>query len=185
MKELKWQTLSSEYLFNDKWFRVRRDVCKTPGGKIVDPYYVYEFPEWAAAVALTEDGEVVMTRQYRHALGITNLELPGGCVDDTDKSPEEAIARELREETGFTFSNYIYLGKICANPSTNSNYLHMFLATGGEKTGPQQLDPNEEIEVVLISIEDLKKLVRENVLVQAMHITCILYALERLNELTY
>jgi len=185
MKDLKWKTLSSEYLFNDNWFKVRKDKCLTPGGKIVDPYYVYEFPTWAAAVGITEDQRVVMVRQYRHALGETGLELPGGCVDETDKSLEHAIARELLEETGYSFSSYTYLGRISPNPSTNNNLLHMFLATGGKKTADQQLDPNEEIEVVLLSIEELKRLVKENKLVQAMHVSCIMYALEKLNELKY
>ncbi len=46
------------------------------------------------------------------------------------KNYEEAIARELLEETGYTFTNYEYLGKTCANPSTNNNWMHIYLATG-------------------------------------------------------
>lgn len=182
---MKWKVLSSEYLFNDQWFKVRKDICETPGGKIVDPYYVYEFPVWAAAFGLTEEGKIVLVRQYRHALGETLLELPGGCVDDTDKNNEAAIARELLEETGYAFSSWQYLGRISANPSTNNNLLHMFLATGGKKVAEQQLDPNEEIEVVLVTMEELKQMLRENKVVQAMHVSCIMYALEKLNELKY
>lgn len=181
---MKWKTLSSEYLFNDQWFKVRKEVCETPGGKIVDPYYVYDFPTWVGAVPVTDDGRIVMVRQYRHALGETCIEIPGGCVDDTDKNFEEAIARELLEETGFVFSSYEYLGKISPNPSTNSNLLHMFLARGGKKIAGQQLDGNEEIEVMLLSIEELKQLLRENKILQAMHMACIIYALERMNELS-
>lgn len=180
---MKWKVLSSEYLFNDTWCKVRKDVCETPSGKIIDPYYVYEFPTWAAAVALTADNKVVMVKQYRHALGETDIELPGGCVDPGDKSNEDAIARELLEETGYTFSSYTYLGRISPNPSTNNNILHMFLATGGVKTAEQKLDPNEEIEVVLLDISELKQLLRDNKIVQAMHVSCIMYALERLHEL--
>lgn len=73
---MKWQILSSEYLFSDLWFKVRKDVCKTPQGKIVDPYYVYEFTEWVAAVPVTEDGKIVMIKQYRHGLGETCIEFP-------------------------------------------------------------------------------------------------------------
>ncbi len=182
---MKWKTLSSEYLFNDRWFKVRKEVCETPGGKIVDPYYVYEFSTWVGAVAVTEDGKVVMVRQYRHALGETIIEIPGGCVDDTDKNFQEAIARELLEETGYTFSSYEYLGKISPNPSTNTNLLHMFLATGGKKITEQALDENEEIEIVLLTIDELKQLLRENKIVQSMHVSCILYALEKLGELKY
>ncbi|MGZ8510651.1 MAG: NUDIX hydrolase [Chitinophagaceae bacterium] len=182
---MNWKILSSEYLFNDLWFKVRKDKCATPQGKIVDPYYVYEFPTWVTAVAITEDGKIVLERQYRHALGETCIEIPGGCVDDTDSSLEEAIKRELLEETGYVFSSYEYLGKISANPSTNSNLMHMFLATGGKKIASQNLDHNEEIEIDLVSIDELKQMLRENKIVQAMHVTCIMYALEKMGELKY
>jgi ADP-ribose pyrophosphatase len=182
---MKWKTLSSEYLFNDLWFKVRKDKCETPGGKIVEPYYVYEFTDWVTALALTEDGKVVMVKQYRHALGETCIETPGGCVDATDQNFEEAIARELLEETGYSFSSYEYLGKISANPSTNNNLMHMFLAKGGKKVAAQKLDGNEEIEVALFEIDELKQLLKENKIVQAMHVTCIMYALEKLNQLKY
>jgi len=185
MKDMKWKTLSSTYLFNDRWFKVRKDVCETPGGKIVDPYYVYEFPTWVGAVPVTGDGKIVMVRQYRHALGETIIEIPGGCVDDTDKDFQEAIARELLEETGYSFSTFDYLGRISPNPSTNTNLLHMFLARGGKKIAEQALDENEEIEVILLTIDELKQLLRENKIVQSMHVSCIMYALEKLNELRF
>jgi 8-oxo-dGTP pyrophosphatase MutT (NUDIX family) len=182
---LKWKILSSEYLFNDLWFKVRKDICETQEGKIINPYYVYEFPEWATAFALTEDNKVIMVRQYRHPVREVIIELPGGCVDDTDKDFQTAIARELLEETGYSFSSYESLGKISANPSTNTNWMHMFLAKGGKKVGEQKLDHNEEIIVELYSIDELKRMVRENKIIQSMHVTCILYALEKLGELSY
>ena len=182
---MKWKILSSEYLFHDLWFKVRQDKCESPGGKIIEPYYVYEFPDWVNALAMTEDGKVILERQYRHALGEICMELPGGCVDDTDKNFGDAAARELLEETGYAFSSIEYMGRISPNPSTNSNLLHMFLAKGGKKVAEQQLDGNEEIEVMLLSIDDLKTLIRENKIVQAMHVTCIMYALERMKELSY
>ena len=182
---MKWKTLSSEYLFRDTWFTVRKDVCQKPDGKIVDPYYVYEFPTWVSALALTKDKKVVMVKQYRHAIEETIIEVPGGCVDESDPSFEHAIARELMEETGHEFSKYEYLGKISPNPSTNTNWMHMFLASGGVKVNEHKLDHNEDIEVVLLSLEELKQLLKDHGIVQAMHITTIMYALEKLGELHY
>jgi len=182
MKDLKWKLLKSEQLFKDMWFSVRKDTCEKPDGSIVTPYYVYEFPDWVNAVALTEDGKVIMERQYRHALGVTCFEIPGGCVDDTDPSLEFAIARELEEETGYTFSKFEYLGKTSANPSTNNNWMHMFLATGGKLTGKQTLDHNEEIDVHLISVDELIRLVNEGEIVQSMHVTTIYHALKKLER---
>ena len=185
MADLKWRVISSEYLFNDLWFKVRKDVCKTPQGKIVDPYYVYEFSEWVTAVPVTEDGKIVMVRQYRHALGEICIELPGGCIDDTDGSPEEGIRRELLEETGYAFEQVQKLGVISANPSTNNNLMHMFIATGGRKIAEQVLDHNEEIEVFEVSIEELQQLVEERKILQSMHLSTIFYALRHLEKIQY
>ena len=179
---MKWRILQSEYLFSDLWFRVRRDRCETPSGKIVEPYYVYEFPTWVTAVAITREGKVIMERQYRHALGEVCLEIPGGCVDDSDPDLESAIRRELLEETGYVFDQVEYLGKISANPSTNNNLMHMFLATGGERQGAQQLDHNEEIDLELISLDELKALLDNNGIIQAMHASCIFYAMKKLGR---
>lgn len=185
MKDLSWKTLSSEYLYKDTWFTIRKDTCETRDGKLITPYYVYEFPTWVAAVALTEDGRVIMERQYRHALGVINYEIPGGCVDSTDPSLQAAIERELLEETGYRFEKYEYLGRISANPSTNNNWLHMYLATGGQLIKDQELDHNEEIEVYLFTIDELKQMLRENKIIQSMHVTALFYALERLGVLKY
>lgn len=185
MKDLSWKTLSSEYLFKDTWFTIRKDTCKTQEGKIISPYYVYEFPTWVTAVALTADGKIILERQYRHGLQQTSYETPGGCVDDTDASLQEAIARELLEETGYEFQHYEYLGKTSCNPSTNNNWMHIFLATGGKLIQQQELDHNEEIEVHLFSINEVKKLLREQQIIQSMHVTALFYGLEKLGELHY
>ncbi len=63
--------------------------------------------------------------------------------------------------------------------------MHMYLAKGGKKIALQELDHNEEIEIDLVSVEELKQLLRENKIVQAMHVACIMYALERIGELKY
>jgi len=181
MSNMEWKILKSEYLFRDLWFTVRKDTCERPDGKIVDPYYVYEFPEWVTAVALTTDGHVIMERQYRHPSGLTMYEIPGGCVDDTDMNLESAIARELAEETGYVFSSYEYMGKTSANPSTHNNWMHMFLARGGEKISEQELDDNEDIEIHLLTIDEVRALLNENRIYQSMHATALFYALQKLN----
>ena len=182
---MNWKTLTSTYLFKDDWLTVRADTCEKPDGKIIDPYYVYEFPDWVTAVALTSDDQIILVRQYRQALGETLIEIPGGCVDPSDENLQAAAARELLEETGYTFENYTYLGKTSANPSTNNNLMHMFLATGGKKIKEQMLDEGEDIEVLLVSREEVKQLIRENKFMQSMHVTALLYALEKLGELSY
>jgi ADP-ribose pyrophosphatase len=180
---MEWKTLSSEYLFKDLWFTVRKDRCERPDGKIVDPYYIYEFPEWVTAVAFTRDGKIIMERQYRHACGLTMYEIPGGCVDPTDKDLESAIARELVEETGYVFESFEYMGKTSANPSTHNNWMHMFIARGGELKKEQELDDNEDIEIHLLTVDEVRNLLYKNQILQSMHATALFYAFHRINAL--
>jgi ADP-ribose pyrophosphatase len=182
-RDMKWKTLSSKQVFTETWMNIRADTCERPDGTIVSPYYVYTFPDWVTAVAITKEGKVILERQYRHGLGETGLEIPGGCVDKTDVDYEAAIARELREETGYTFEKFEYLGKTSSNPSTNTNLMHMFLATGGQKAGDQELDEGEDIELSLVTLDELVQLVKEGRFIQAMHTVAIYLALEKLGRL--
>ncbi|MBD0332582.1 MAG: NUDIX hydrolase [Chitinophagaceae bacterium] len=181
---MKWKVLESEYLFKEPWLTIRKDKCETPAGKIIPAFYVNEYPEWVNAFALTKENKVVMVKQYRHGIGEVGIELPGGVADEGE-TPEVAMKRELKEETGYEFERFEYLGKICANPSTTNNFMHMYLATGGEEVAEQDLDETEEVEVLLMSIDDVKQLLKENQIHQSLHVNGIFYALNKMGEMTY
>ena len=179
---MKWKILTSEYISRHKYFTARRDKCETPDGNIVEEYFVVELPLTVCAVALTEEGEVLMVKQYRHPIEEVLLEVPGGFVDEGESS-EQAIKRELKEETGYDFSSYTYVGKIAANPGVLNNFTDFYLAKGGKKTSEQNLDKNEEVEIEKISMAELKRLFLENKILQGTHNSCIFYALKELGEL--
>ncbi|HWJ91302.1 MAG TPA: NUDIX hydrolase [Flavisolibacter sp.] len=181
---MEWKVLESEYLFKQPWLTVRKEKCELPNGKIMQAYYTLEYDTWVTGFALTKDNKVILIRQYRHGLGVISIETPGGVVDKGE-STEAAVARELKEETGYAFESFEYLGKICANPATTNNYMHMYLARGGEKVAEQSLDETEDVEVLLYTIDEVKQLLRENKIVQALHTACMFYALERLGVLSY
>jgi|SRR5665213_1740800 len=179
---MKWRKLSSEYISNHKYFTARKDKCVTPDGKVIEEYFVVELPKTACALAITEEGKVLMVKQYRHPLEEVLLELPGGFINKNE-SPGKAMERELMEETGYEFSQVEQVGLIAANPGVLNNYTALFLARGGKRTSIQKLDHNEEIEVVTISLEELKSLFIENKIIQSLHANCIFYALRRMGEI--
>ena len=179
---MNWKILSSEYLSRFPYFTARKDKCETPEGKIVDAYYVVELPTTVCAVAITEENEVLMVRQYRHPIKETLLEIPGGFIDEGE-TPEEAMRRELKEETGYEFTTVKNVGRIAANPGVLDNFTYLFLAQGGKKTSEQKLDQNEELQVEKISIPELKDLFLENKMMQALHNSCIFYSLREMGLL--
>ena len=124
-----------------------------------------------------------MIQQYRHPVGEVILETPGGFVDEGEEFAT-AMKRELLEETGYAFTEVIHLGKMAANPGVLNNYTEMFLATGGKKVAEQKLDHNEEIQIVLLSLEEVTDLLMKQQIKQSVHTNCIFYALHRLGKLS-
>ena len=178
---MNWKKISSSYLSNHIYFTARRDRCERQDGKIVDPYFVVELPACVCAMALTENNEVILVKQYRHPIEETLLELPGGFIDPGE-DPEKALTRELLEETGYVFSSHTLLAKLTANPGVLNNYTHLFLARGGKKVTSQNLDNNEEIELGLFSQAEVRKMLRQNQIKQALHAACMFYAFEKLDS---
>lgn len=182
MADLTWKILSSSYVHRGPWATLRLDRCEMPDGKIVPGYYVLEYPDWANAVAVTEDNKILIVTQYRHAAGIISTEIPGGVVDDNEQ-PIDAVKRELLEETGYRFDNIELLATVHANPSTANNVTHLYLARAGKKVAGQTLDEHEELTVQELTIAEVKQLLLENRIKQSLHCTALFYALMKLGEL--
>ena len=179
MSTLDWEKISSVYIVRAPWATLRMDTCRMPDGTLIPDYYVLEYPDWVNAVALTDEGKVILVRQYRHAAEEVILELPGGCME-ADESPEEAVKREMLEETGYVFSEIEFLSTVYGNPATANNKTHCYLAKGGKKVAEQKLDRGEEIDIELVSPEELKELVLKNQFGQALHTSRIFYALVKM-----
>lgn len=167
-KNRKWRVLHSEYLARKPWFTVRHESLALPDGRTIPDYYVFEYPEWVNITAIDREGRFVMIDQYRHGLGETSYEIPAGVVEPSDASLLDAARRELREETGYGSGEWRLLTSISANPATQNNLTHCFLATGVERIGEQQLDATEDIRVHLFSRDEVRELLRTDRIRQAL-----------------
>jgi 8-oxo-dGTP pyrophosphatase MutT (NUDIX family) len=183
MQSKKWKLRASEQLVKDRWADVRKNVYEKADGRLIEPFYIYGFPDYATALAITRDGKVIVEKVYRPGLDLIALELPGGCVDASDPSLEAAMARELLEETGYRFDHIEYLGFNSPNPTTNTNVMRMFIATGGVYDPSAVLDADEEVEVLLLEWDEFIDLFKKQAFVQSMQTTTILYALMKLEKL--
>lgn len=167
MKDMTWKTLSSECLIKRPWLTARRDKVQLPDGRILDEYYVLEYPTWVNVIAITKEGDMVLVRQYRHALGRTNFELVAGVLEKGE-DPLVAAQRELLEETGYSGGEWKELMQLSANSSTMTNLTHCFLAEGVEKTALQNLDASEDLEVYVFSQEEVKQKLQQGDFLQAL-----------------
>lgn len=166
-REDKWKILESTYISRRPWMTARLDKVQLPDGRINPEYWVLEFPDWVNVIVITKDGDMVMVRQYRHALGITEYELCAGVMEEGE-TPLEAAKRELLEETGFGGGEWTEYMTICANPSNHTNLARTFLATGVERIADQHLDDTEELTTHLLSQEEVFGLLQNGEMLQAL-----------------
>jgi len=178
----KWQKIASKYLVREKWATLRVDEVKLPDGIVKDDYYVLEYPNWVNAIALTEEGKIIMVRQYRHAADIISLEVPGGVIDG-DEAPEVAIKRELLEETGYSFKTCKLVAELYPNPATANNVTLTYVLTGGIKTHEQHLDEHEILNVEEYTIDQVKQFMKDNKIAQALHVAALHYGLAEIEKL--
>ena len=169
-----WITLGTKYLYNKPWLTMRQDTVQLPNGTVIDDYYIWEFPPWNNVLAVTKSKQVVLIRQYRHGIGKVFYELPAGVHDKTGESVLESAQRELLEETGFGGGSWKPLMELSANPALQNNITYSFLAEGVEEISKQALDTTEEISVHLVSFDELRAIVLDGGMLQALHAAPIL-----------
>ena len=163
----KWKILSSEYLIKRPWLTARRDCVQLPNGVVNKEYYVLEYPDWVNVIAITKEGKFLMERQYRHGLQYTGYEICAG-VCEKGEAPLESAQRELYEETGFGGGMWKEIAVLSANPSTMNNLCHCFVATDVERVSTQHLEPTEDITVCQMSVEEVRQLLVDDKIKQAL-----------------
>lgn len=164
---MRWKTLKSDYILKRPWLTARRDVVQLPNGEINDEFYVLEYPDWVNVIAITPDDHFVFVRQYRYALDIDSIELCAGVIEP-DETPEDGARRELLEETGYGGGEWQEFMTIGQNPSTCNNLTHCFIAKGVTRLQDQHLDRTEDIDVVLLTREQVLEMLNSDTLKQAL-----------------
>jgi len=150
-----WKKLSSIKAFDLKLFYARWDHYYNTKKDLELNAIVLEAPETTNVVAITSDNEMVMVNQFRFGSEKFSLEIPGGIVEEGE-SIQLAAERELREETGYTGDQWEYLGSVFSNPVIMDNRCHHYLLRDARKTHSIQEDSTEEIEVKLVSLDEIK-----------------------------
>lgn len=176
MEIKKWRKIASKYLVKERWATLRVDEVELPTGIIKNDYFVLEYPDWANAIAVTEEGKIIMVKQYRHGGNIVSLEIPGGVIDDGE-DPETAVKRELLEETGYSFKTCKLAVTLYPNPATSNNRTFTYLLTGGVKTHEQHFDEHEILSVEEYTVAEVHQLLKDQKIDQALHVAGMYYGL--------
>jgi ADP-ribose pyrophosphatase len=169
------ETLSSRLVYQGRVVRLRVDTVRMPGGRETTREIV-ERDDCVAVVALDADGKLLLVRQFRKAVGKELLEIPAGGIDPGE-SPEEAVKREMREETGYLPRKVEPLGGFYSAPGYATEYLYLYLATD---LIPSQLfaEDTEGISLVRVAPEEIPELISSGGICDAKSIAGLLTYLE-------
>ena len=129
-----------------------------PSGAEMDDYYVLEYPDWINVIAITEDGNFVIERQYRHGTQSVDYELCAGTIEKGE-APIDAAKRELLEETGYEGGEWTLFCISTPNPAAMTTTNYSFLAKGVRYSGERHLERTEDISIHLMTFEEVKEMV--------------------------
>lgn len=158
----RWKTEKSETLLDTSWVKVRRDSVRLPNGATIDDFYAVTIRDASAVVALDEEGNVILKREYRYCYDRELLEIPAGAFNDGETDPLAVARRELLEETGYVSDCWEYLGPTVESSAKLTNFMHIFLARNCRKVALQQLDATEELTVELVPLSKAVDMVMTN-----------------------
>jgi ADP-ribose pyrophosphatase len=134
------------------------ETVALPNGATVE-LEVIRHPGASAVVPLTDDGRVLLIRQYRHAAGGYIYEIPAGKLDPGEE-PMHCAARELEEEIGYRAGRLEHLLTFFTTPGFTDEIIHIYLATG-LTAGTQRLEFDEIIETVAMSLPEALARIRD------------------------
>ena len=158
------QPLNRQRLFDGKVFAVDRDEIRMPHGRDVT-VDVIRHPPSAVIVPIPEPGHIILIRQFRYAVNRWLWELPAGSVDEGE-TPEEAARRECHEEIGQVPDTVVRLGSMYPTPGYCDEEMFFFRVSGlTEPTHDAELDEDEDIEVRVFTVKDVKDMVRRGEIV--------------------
>ena len=160
--------LKTDVPFSTPWFDV---VAKTMRPE-EEPYYSLRLPEYVAVIALTEDDEVLLVRQYRPAVEQYTLELPSGLVDPGE-TPAETGRRELLEETGYAAEVEVF-GSLFVDTGRLNNRIWGCMAKGARAAEGYTGEPG--VELVRCTLEEFWRATRGGQFALSLHVGLLMLA---------
>ena len=167
-------TLSSEEIYDGKVVRLYKDTVQLPNGK-TSTREVIRHVGAVAVVPMTDDGKVIIERQFRYPFDEVVTEIPAGKLDSKEEDHLAAAKRELEEETGFLAKEWIPLGDFVPTVAYCDEVITLYLARGLYK-GVRNLDDDEFLNVRLMDLEELVKEIMDGKITDGKTQTAVLKA---------
>lgn len=178
-KNLSEQQIKSEKIFDGQILKLFFDQVRLPNGKTATREKI-SHPGAVGMVPVTDDGNVLLVRQYRYPVDDITIEIPAGKIDKHEV-PEKCARRELAEEVGAVNGDLKLLSSFYTTPGFCDEVLHLYIATGF-KISDNNLDEDEFLDIVSIKLYEAAKWIMEGKIKDSKTIIGILMAINFLNN---
>ena len=155
MDNLFEKKISSTNVYKGRLLDVYCDDIELPNGHKSKREYIMHVGA-ACVVPVDNDGNIIIEKQFRYPFHKVLTEIPAGKLDSKQEPHLDAALRELKEETGYTAEEMIYLGEFLPTCAYSDEIIHMYLATG-LSLGEQKLDDDEFVGVEKMPLEEAVK----------------------------
>lgn len=156
---MKEETMSTERIYNGRVLNLRIDTVELPDMKY-GKREIIEHNGGVAIIALDEQKNILMVKQFRKAIEDVLLELPAGKLE-AKEDPLECAKRELEEETGYKTENIELITSFYTSPGFSNEKLYIYLAKDLKK-GTVNLDEGEFLESYKYKAQEVYKMIEEN-----------------------
>jgi len=170
-----WKVLASRVLLDRRWLRVREERVLLPNGTVIDEFHLLDSPSWAAVLAITDAGEIVLVEQYRHGVARLSRELPAGVID-AGETPLQAAQRELLEETGYEATRWLPLLEVSPETSRHTHRAHFFVALGAHPVAAARPESCEVLQVCLAPAAGIVEAALRGEIEHGLHVAALLAA---------
>lgn len=157
--DLKEKGLNSKFTYNGKILDIYVDEVSLPNGRTSFREYI-KHPGAAAILAVLDNGNILMVKQYRYPAGDILLEIPAGRINENE-DPASCAVRELEEETGYSAGEIVPYMDIFLAPGYSNEKIYVYLATNLKKTGTNW-DDDEFLEILEIEPKKIKEMILNN-----------------------
>ena len=152
-ENLREERVSSQEIFDGAIVHLYKDTVTLPNGNPATREVIRHIGA-VAVVPVTDDGKVIVERQFRYPLDQVITEIPAGKLDSFTEDRLAAAKRELEEETGYTADTWTALGDFHPTAAYCDEKITLYLATGLHQ-GERHLDEDEFLNVMAVPMEEL------------------------------
>ena len=151
MPEETWEVLSSKVVLNNPPFlKVEMEHVRLPDGREIEEWPIVDARDYVNAVVLNEAGEIMIVEGYKHGIGRSSWQVPGGYLEPGE-DPLTAIQRELLEETGYESREWALLGSYVKDANRRVAVGHFFIARNARKTTQPDNNDLEQMQIRWVS----------------------------------